>query len=201
VTQINTGGGARWQGYDEGQVLIGRDDNSINRFAWRDRRAMTVIQQGHLGKRFWAIAATIAVVIVIGLGVAVVVLNQLPPMSDGFNVAVAEFVEQDVNGTLAVTDDSRALSAWLFSAVKNESEQLPASLKFAIRGPDQIGSISGIDDQQRAENACKVADRHNATILIYGVITARDDGYQVRPEFCVNDKKLIMAVKSPALIV
>jgi hypothetical protein len=39
----------------------------------------TVIQQGHLGKRFWAIAATIAVVIVIGLGVAVVVLNQLPP--------------------------------------------------------------------------------------------------------------------------
>jgi tetratricopeptide (TPR) repeat protein len=157
---------------DADQVNIGGD------VVGRDK---IVIQQT-LGKRFWTIAAIIAVVVVIGLGAAIAILNQPPPMPDGFNVAVAEFVEQDTNGTLAVTKDSRTLSDWLFEAVKKESEQLPASLKFAVRGPSQIGSIAG------ADNACKAAKSHNATILIYGVITATDGGYQVRPEFCVNDK-------------
>ena len=94
TTTIDTGGGV-YVGRDvtiEGQgKLIGRDDNSINvsgspgAIVGRD---VTVIRQGHVGKRFWMTVALIAGMIVIGLGVAVAALTQLPPMPDGFNIAI-----------------------------------------------------------------------------------------------------------------
>jgi tetratricopeptide (TPR) repeat protein len=144
-----------------------------------------IIIQQPLDKRFWVVMAAIAVVIVIGLGVAIAVRTQLPPMPNGFNIAVAQFAMQDVNGLLKVTDESKELSDYLFSAINNETDQLDPALGINLRKPDDIGMVSGMDRNSRAAKAKELANWHNATILIYGVVTANGDSYRVEPEFYV----------------
>jgi tetratricopeptide (TPR) repeat protein len=142
------------------------------------------------GRRFWLTIALIAGVVVTVLGVVLIILKQQPPppMPDGYNITVAPFVEQGAEGTLKVTEDSQTLSDWLFTAISRETTLLPQSLNFHVRGPDQIEAIYGVDEEQRFDNACKIAAQHNATILIYGVVSKRDGQHQVEPAFCVLNK-------------
>ena len=111
----------------------------------------------------------------------------LPPMSEGFNVAVAEFASLDAAGQLAVTEESRELSDWLYRAIKAERDRLPATQTFEIRGPDQVRAVWGTDPDARAANAKGIAAQHNATLLIYGLVIAGDNGYRVQPEFHIQD--------------
>lgn len=147
-----------------------------------------VQRRAQRGRRFWVGLTAVAVVIVGGLIGAWLSLNQLPPMPSGFNVVVAAFAMLDASGRTTSTDDTKELSVWLFEAIKRETDQLPASLRINVRGPDEVGIIPGEDRDTRAANAARVAARHNATILIYGVVTAGDNGYQVEPEFYVSDQ-------------
>ena len=107
------------------------------------------------------------------------------PMGSGFNVVVAQFVVQDATGRLSVSEDSRNLSAWLYSAIQKETEQLPPELQIELRGPEEVGVIDGQDRAARAASAARIAARHNATLLIYGVIMKNDNGLAVEPEFYV----------------
>jgi tetratricopeptide (TPR) repeat protein len=109
------------------------------------------------------------------------------PMGSGFNVAVAQFVSADAQGHLSVTDESRQVGEWLFKAIERERQQLPESLSIGLHGPSQVGAIPGNDLASYNANAAQVAHQHNATILIYGVVTATPDGYAVAPEFYVSD--------------
>jgi tetratricopeptide (TPR) repeat protein len=188
--RVDTGGGA----YVAGNVTVedhakftGRDDNSINISDSPGAivaQEVTVVQQSHVGKRLWVTLGLLAGAIAAILAV-ITVFRPTPPMPDGFNIAVAPFVEQDAQGTLAVTKDSQALSDWLFAAITREITLLPKSLNFHVRGPDQIRAISGADEKQRADDACKIARQHNATLLIYGVVSTRGSHHQVEPAFCV----------------
>jgi tetratricopeptide (TPR) repeat protein len=137
---------------------------------------------------FWAGLAGVAVIIIGGLILAWLLLSQLPPMPGGFNVAVAEFTMLNDDERITSTDVSQDLSVWLFEAIKKETDQLPASLRVNTRGPDEVGIVQGEDRDTRAANAAQVATRHNATILIYGVVTPGENGYQVEPEFYVSDQ-------------
>jgi hypothetical protein len=112
----------------------------------------------------------------------------IKPMGDGFNVAVAQFVMRDPSGRLVVTDESSKLSDWLFAAIEKSTDQLPPSLRVELREPAIIGVVDGADRQARAKWAAEVAAKHNATMLIYGVVTQNTTGYQVEPEFYVADQ-------------
>ncbi len=139
-------------------------------------------------KRFWVTIASIVGVIVVGAVLFIVIPKPLPPMPDGFNVAVATFGEQAADGTIKVTEDSAKLSDWLFSAITQANAQLPTSIKVNLpRGPNQTGLVTGKDREARTQKAKKIAEQHNATILIYGVITVYGDSHQVEPEFYVSD--------------
>ncbi len=110
------------------------------------------------------------------------------PMPEGFfNIAVAEFTPLDATGSLTLTQASRRLSDWLFAAIRDQIAQVP-DLSAYYRGPGEIGVIDGRRLETRAVNAALVAQLHNATILVYGVVTAGDDGYYVEPEFYVSSK-------------
>jgi tetratricopeptide (TPR) repeat protein len=111
----------------------------------------------------------------------------LPPMSDGFNVAVAQFAALDATGQLTVTQESRDLSDWLYRSISAERDRLPPALAFGLRGPDEVEAVFGTDRDARAADAQQLARRHNASILIYGLVTAGDDGHRVEPEFYVSD--------------
>jgi tetratricopeptide (TPR) repeat protein len=112
----------------------------------------------------------------------------IPPMPSGFNVAVAQFTMRDATGKLVSTDASRELSDWLFDAIKQETEQLPAPLRANPRAPNVIGPIVGEDRANRAAAAAQIASAQNITVLIYGVVSKSADGYQVDPEFYVTDQ-------------
>jgi hypothetical protein len=101
----------------------------------------------------------------------------------GFNIAVAQFAPTGAAAKgQTFQQDSRELSEWLYNAVKKINDQLPRPLRTdEVRGPDLIGIVN--DD-----NVAEVAKRHNATILIYGVINLDNEGYEVRPEFHVLEE-------------
>jgi hypothetical protein len=109
-------------------------------------------------------------------------------MPGGFNVAVARFTVLDASGEQVANRAGQELSEWLSYAIEKETSQLPASLRANLRGPELVGVVVGADRDVRAGNAAQVAVRHNATILVYGVVTAGDGGYQVAPEFYVSDQ-------------
>ncbi len=124
-----------------------------------------------------ALMVVIAVVLILGWYILIL------PMGEGFNIAVARF---------AVVDDAaprrvgREFGEWLFGAIEQEVARLPDELKFETRSPLQVGIIEGEDRETRARNAAKVADRLNASILIYGVISLQNSSIQVQPEFYVR---------------
>jgi hypothetical protein len=113
----------------------------------------------------------------------------VPPMPRrGFNVAVAEFTPLDETADSALADASQDLSQWLFRFIREKTDELPASYAISVRGPDEIGNVPGEDSDARDDTAAEVANQHNATILIYGVVTDQEDGYYVRPAFLVLEK-------------
>lgn len=113
----------------------------------------------------------------------------LPPMpSSGFNIAVAQFTPLDEDADDALAQASQDLSQWLYRFMQRKADDLPASLAPSLRGPDHIEPIPGADRAARAAKADEVARDLNATILIYGVVSAGADGYAVQPEFYVSEQ-------------
>lgn len=111
----------------------------------------------------------------------------LPPMpSTGFNVAVAEFAELDAAGNLVSSEVGRELSEWLVYAIEKETEDVDPMVRKTIWGPEKVKYIPGKDADARAANAAQFATAYSVTVLIYGVVTVDDVGYQVSPEFYVS---------------
>jgi hypothetical protein len=93
----------------------------------------------------------------------------------------------DATEHLTSTKESQEVSGWLFDSINKELSLLPPSLRANLRGPTEIGPIDGADADTRAANAAVVAHRHNATILIYGVVRSEGTVHTVAPEFYVSD--------------
>ncbi|MCP4424985.1 MAG: hypothetical protein GY803_10865 [Chloroflexi bacterium] len=108
-----------------------------------------------------------------------------PPLSDGFNVVVAEFGEMDENGRVKRSEIGREISQGLYDAIETEIEQLPPTLRAELRAPGSIGIVKGANRDERAARAAEIAARHNATILIYGVISTNQ---QIELDFYVSDE-------------
>ncbi len=108
------------------------------------------------------------------------------PMPNGFfNIAMAQFAEIDSTGHVTATQASRELSDWLYVAIQDQLNQFP-DLSANYRGPQEIGTIAGLDANERAVNAEQTAELHNANILIYGLAQSSDGRYQAEPQFYVS---------------
>jgi tetratricopeptide (TPR) repeat protein len=64
---------------------------------------------------------------------------------------------------------------------------IPGSLLPELRPPDEVGRVEGETSEERSAEAGLLAEKHNATLLIYGVITQDEQGYRVAPAFYVNN--------------
>jgi tetratricopeptide (TPR) repeat protein len=128
------------------------------------------------------LTAVIFSVISVGALVLSIIPKPLPPMGNGFNVAVAEFAMFDSKGHISSSDVSRQFSAGLYTTINNETKLLPTALSVELRGPKDVGVV---DDDETARTT---AERLNATILIYGHVESDLQGsYQVEPRFFISD--------------
>jgi hypothetical protein len=117
--------------------------------------------------------------------------KQIERMPPGFGVAVAEFAEVDAAGRVSVTQASREISDKLYQVLSDENEQLPPAFQFNLWGPDKVKAVEDATPQERDDHACELARQMDARVLIYGVLTAKENGYQVEPGFCVTDPSFV----------
>jgi hypothetical protein len=107
------------------------------------------------------------------------------PLPEGFfNVAVAQFAPVGATSNVTLTQASQKLSTWLYEGLKG-SQNLDPGLSANFRAPAQVGMIAGQTPEERAANAARVAEESNATVVIYGQVSADGGGLTVAPEFYV----------------
>lgn len=135
----------------------------------------------------------VVIALVAVIGVLVVLFWQLRPepppdrMSVGtFNVAVAQFTEQDENGNPVSSDDGRHLAEYLTHQLEANFKELELDKIIDVWGPEQAKSIAGQTRAEREQAAQARAEDIGAHVLVYGTLT--DHGAQSRfaPEFFVN---------------
>jgi tetratricopeptide (TPR) repeat protein len=136
----------------------------------------------------WAALALLAILVLSGVLWGWNQLNQLPPMDGGFNVAVAEFTMLGEDGQATVTELSQDVSRLFFDALEIEVKGMRSASRPRIRGPQDVGPVLGDDPIARNLNAAKVAAKHNASILVYGVVSDGNHGHEVSLEFYVPDE-------------
>lgn len=134
--------------------------------------------------------------LVIGLGVLVTVLAyfQFKPeqkpvaMDPGFNVAVAEFMVEDTNGSQITSGEGLQFSKWLYERVESglNQELKEFTDTFHIWPPENTGVITGADEKERAGAAAARAKEIGADILIYGVLQQDEAKSDTTIEFYVN---------------
>lgn len=110
-----------------------------------------------------------------------------PMESEGsFNVVLARFTVLDENGKRVGGKEGKALADYMFRNLAFNFEDLELDTSYEIRPPDHTCRLSGSTRAEREAAAAKLAERINADIIVYGVIT--DTGKQSRfsPEFYVN---------------
>lgn len=104
----------------------------------------------------------------------------------GFRVAVAEFQSVGQPGVPQCAADGAELSNWLAAALERRPQDLPSYVPYTILPPAQIGQVQGDDPVQRNQRAAELAAQHGATVVIYGTISADEEGRcQVQPAFHV----------------
>jgi len=138
--------------------------------------------------RNWVIGlSTLLFIFILAAAIVVYENVRIRPMGSGYNIAVARFGYLDDDGRCISSEEADEASEWLYSAISNEMQRLPDILKRDLRGPDAIGTICATDPQSRADQARTIANRHNAAVVIYGVISRQGGEATIQPEFYVSD--------------
>jgi tetratricopeptide (TPR) repeat protein len=89
---------------------------------------------------------------------------------------------------LPPTNESRALSEWLYTTLENDNSLLASSIAVHLLGPDKIDPPPGPDRAAYDAQAPQVAQQYNATILVYGVVVPHESGQAVELAFYVRDQ-------------
>lgn len=171
------------------------DDQRIETSLDELREILTPI---HSTSHLVRISLIISIVILLGTGAVLSFLyrqNQRPRQMTGeFNVAVAEIAVVDQDGTLIRSEDGKALADFLAQRLETYFTEIDErTIRHEIWPPDYTGSITGKTPEDRARAAEALAQRINAHIVVYGVITYDGDHSQFTPEFFVNHKGFELA--------
>jgi len=107
---------------------------------------------------------------------------RIEPMSDfgDFNLAVSRFPVVDATGRMLNDCVGDRVNLLLDDTLRRPAGIVQKQIVDDFRGPDAIGVT---DDAQAAQLAKQI----NATVLVYGVITATEYSYAFQPAFYVQD--------------
>ena len=117
-------------------------------------------------------------------------------MSGAFNIAVADFSEITATGVVSNSQDGHVLSAWVYNALVQSYQSNPATQQLGqveiwsdsapIVGKNQpLGSLTSASAAERRDLAAALAERINATMIIYGAIDSRVSPADLWLEFYV----------------
>jgi len=133
--------------------------------------------------------------VVIIVGIAIILYFQYRQfqkprqMTGEFNVAIAEISIVDSDGNPGKGNDGKALAEFLAQRLETYFAEIDErSIRYEIWSPDNTGEITGRDPEERARSAESLAQRINAHIVVYGVVTSEGNRSQFTPEFFVNYK-------------
>lgn len=110
------------------------------------------------------------------------------PMGGSYNIAVAEFGLIDAQGRVTRSTYAHNLATTVRKQLEGELAALRSDIP--VRGPDQIGPITGSTREARAEQAATIAAKHGADIVVYGNLRIDDDQSSFVPEFYLAQSKL-----------
>jgi tetratricopeptide (TPR) repeat protein len=120
------------------------------------------------------------------------------PMSGDLNIAVARF-GVPAQSPAGLGAEAAALSESTAQTIRTELAGLRAALaasgtpldvEIEIRGPDEIGLVSGATPRARAEAAAAVAQRLRADVVVYGELSGAATGTAFAPEFYLSDRRI-----------
>jgi len=135
------------------------------------------------------ILLALLIVLVGGAVVAAIRYRQPRRMNGDLRIAVAGFtVEGDENQSQAGIDLAERVQQQLQpNLAENEN-----GLIITVWGPrePEVGALSGKGAVQRSAAAAQLAERIQADMIVYGVIDAREDPWQITPEFYLSDQNL-----------
>lgn len=136
---------------------------------------------------WWFVAILIAV-----LGASAFLFFQLretvpDEMTGDFRIAVAGF---EVIGDEEAQDLGAELSQGVFLRLEETFEEIRPDFTVTIWGPDMVGDVSGQDDTERAANAQAIAEGIKADVVVYGLIDASRDLWEISPSFFLADNNL-----------
>lgn len=144
------------------------------------------------------------VLVLIGIVVAALAFfgfRSLGPdkMSGSFNLAVAEFGQEQADGKVVSTSSGQLISRRLFEGLQSAFVDLPSAdqanfhPQFWQDSLDitqkriKIGIIPGDTPQARWTSACALAEKINASVVIYGNLPVEGSGKEFYPEYAICD--------------
>ncbi|MFL7867447.1 MAG: CHAT domain-containing protein, partial [Anaerolineales bacterium] len=93
--------------------------------------------------------------------------KEKPVMTGEFRIAIASF---DEHGKSLPDKIGYTIADGINLRISDELKEITVGPKAEIWGPERIGTISGKTDQERTENAAKLAKEIQAYMVIYGVV-------------------------------
>jgi tetratricopeptide (TPR) repeat protein len=155
-------------------VAVGRSARAITRIFNIDVRLLPVV---------------VLLLAIVGV-LAYLLLRPTAPeaMTSQFNVAVAEFIVVDQDGSPVRSKDGQALADFLFQRLQISFDELDLRMPYELWPPAYTGRIEGGTREERAQAAEALAQRIGVHVIIYGVITQAGDRSKFAPEFYINYK-------------
>lgn len=109
-------------------------------------------------------------------------------MSGEFNVAVAEITIIDEDGASVKSKDGEVVGEFLYTRLESGFSELDLQdVRYEVWGPEQTGEVQGNTAEERSAAARQLAEKINAHVIVYGVITTGERSH-FSPEFFVNYK-------------
>lgn len=168
--------------------ITNEGENNVNVVATASKSIaanIRIIFQGN-----WKPFAAVLFVVAVLLGTILwyVIPHAAKSMTGQFNVAVAEFLVQDVNGKPIRGEDGSLLAAYIVGQIGTQFTEieLKKTIPYEIWGPKETGSITGDTAEERSLAAVALAEKIHAHVLIYGVIISDGKKSRFMPEFYVN---------------
>lgn len=146
--------------------------------------------------RKWFFASLIIIVMVVIGSTTWLYANSNIPQRDEMTailrIAVAGF---NVSGDQSKKEIGNAIGQEL--ALNIDRVLAASGLEFSkeVWGPDRVGQIKGGTGEQRTLDAQRIAEKHNAMIVIYGEIDTSQQPWQVTPEFYIAGLSFIDALE------
>jgi tetratricopeptide (TPR) repeat protein len=114
-----------------------------------------------------------------------------PPMTGGFNIAVAKFGSIDSKGNVVESQAGLDLAQSVFDHLRGELQSLDkGGFDLQVRGPGQIRTIKGETPEERAQAASLLSRKIRADVIVYGLLRSDGGGTGFVPEFFLNEHKL-----------